>query len=513
MRKKVLILFPIVLILFLMLPGTAHAAANLNRLSGNDRYETAYQIAKAGWQKSDYAILAYGENYPDALAAVPLAKKLNAPILLTNNDSLNSKTQTALQEFGVKTVYLIGGTGVIPTKEEDALTSAGYTVKRLAGQDRYETAIMIAQELGSRGEVAVTTGDDYADALSIGPIAAEKQMPVILVPKDNLTSSIQDYLNSTTITKAYVVGSQDAISDNVASKFTNYERITGQDKYTRNIAVLNRFSIQYKHDKLYLATGENFADALAGAVYAAENSGAVVLVKNDLPFATNNFLQSNKSSFSNLTVFGGEGVIPTSLVDGIENNAIQKIDYGTLDGKNYTNESLGLKLKVPDSWVIANQQTIDLLNRLGNKLLSGSDSNLKSNLDASSLNNVYLLYTSKYEIGTSTTFNPNFELAMSNISQFLWIKCAEDYLTASKLALTQTQVKFTFPKDIYTENVGGVDFSVLEMQMNVGGLTVNQKIYASLKGDNVVSFTLTYSTEDQLTELNQILSSVQFSKI
>lgn len=54
----------------------------------------------------------------------------------------------------------------------------------------------------------MTTGDDYADALSIGPIAAIKQIPIILVPKDEITSSIQNYIDSRNITKAYIIGSQ-----------------------------------------------------------------------------------------------------------------------------------------------------------------------------------------------------------------------------------------------------------------------------------------------------------------
>ncbi|KJR45615.1 N-acetylmuramoyl-L-alanine amidase [Desulfosporosinus sp. I2] len=53
-------------------------------MAGFDRFETASKIAKSGWTQSDYAILAYGGNYPDALSSAPLAKKYNAPILLND---------------------------------------------------------------------------------------------------------------------------------------------------------------------------------------------------------------------------------------------------------------------------------------------------------------------------------------------------------------------------------------------------------------------------------------------
>ncbi|KUO71043.1 MAG: hypothetical protein APF81_15340 [Desulfosporosinus sp. BRH_c37] len=301
------------------------------RLAGQDRYETAIQIAKTGWQQSEYAMLAYGENYPDALAAVPLAKKQNAPILLTDKDSLNPITSTALRDLKVKTVYIIGGKVVISAAIENQLTSDGYSVKRIAGQDKYATAIKIAEELGDIKEVAVTTGDDYADALSIGAIAAQKQMPIILVPKDNLTSSIQNYLSTKNIEKAYVIGDQFLISDNVVGKFKNPERILGKNKYDRNIAILDKFKDGFQRDKLCLATGENFADALTGAGYAAKNNGAVALVKSDLPVSNNNFIKGIPTSLANVTVFGGESVVPSSLVQEIFGVSLKPQTLNTAD--------------------------------------------------------------------------------------------------------------------------------------------------------------------------------------
>jgi putative cell wall-binding protein len=324
MRKKIFFILPLAALLLLVAYTMAYAAENptINRLSGDDRYETACAIAKAGWTQADNAVIAYGQNYPDALAAVPLAQKLGAPILLTNNDSLNAGTLAVLQDLQVKQVYLIGGTGVISAVVENRLTDAGYSVKRLAGEDRYDTSVKIAEELGTASEVAVTTGNDYADALSMGPIAAEKQIPIILVPKDKITDSIQAYLSSGNITKTYIVGDSELISDNVADQFSNVERITGQDKYARNVAILNKFADIYQNDKICSATGENFADALAGAVYAAKDNGAILLVKKDLPAATKSFLQNLNPTLSRITVFGGEEAVSSSLFLSASDNTI-----------------------------------------------------------------------------------------------------------------------------------------------------------------------------------------------
>lgn len=50
-----------------------------NRISGDDRYQTAVAVSQTGWQTSDYAVLARGDDYADALCAGPLAYKYDGP--------------------------------------------------------------------------------------------------------------------------------------------------------------------------------------------------------------------------------------------------------------------------------------------------------------------------------------------------------------------------------------------------------------------------------------------------
>lgn len=483
MQKRVLFIFPILVIFLLTSIGTVYASQSptVNRLAGYDRYETAVQIAREGWQLSVNAVLAYGENYPDALAAVPLAKKLNAPILLTNKDSLNPQTSTVLQDLKVKIVYIVGGTAVIPSDIEKQLTNAGYVVKRISGQDKYDTAIKIAYELGDSNEVVVTTGDDYADALSIGPIAAEKQMPIILVPKEEITSSIQNYISSKKITKTYVVGDQSIISDNVVNKFSNPERILGHDKYARNIAILNRFTNSYQHDKLCLATGENFADALAGAVYAAKKNGAVALVRSDLPDLSRNFLRDNTTYLTSVTVFGGEAVVPTSLIQDVfintNVNSLDNLYLGSIEGQTYTNEYLGLKINIPDKWEIEDISDSELLN-----------------------------ISKKIGILNYSVFSIEIKPLLENINS-IKIEDFSNYLNSDS-----SSMNFEYPKDIYTKKIDGIDFKVVEIDIKIDPIiTMHTKVYfTNMNGYNLL-FRIGYINKTDTINLNQILSSIQFS--
>lgn len=313
-RYTSLLLVILVIIYQMMFPHIVAASPLIHRIAGDTQYDTASDIAKEGWTQSDYAVLAYGGNFPDALAAGPLAKKYNAPILLTEAQRLSTITKQTLSDLKVKNVIIVGGTAVISSNVENEIKDLGINVTRLAGQDRYDTAIEIAKKMGDIQEVVVVSGEDYGDALSVSPIAAEKNIPIILVPNDSLTSSIQNYISSVTIAHTYFIGSDSQINDSVLSQFPNVERITGNDNYTRNVAVIQRFESQLDLSDVVLATGNGFADALAGSAYAALKKAPVLLVDNVYNQTTTDYLTSKRGKIDQLDVLGGEAVMPSTLV-------------------------------------------------------------------------------------------------------------------------------------------------------------------------------------------------------
>lgn len=295
-------------------PSFGYTIGNEHRLAGQDRYETAATIAQKGWTESDVAILVSGENYPDALVAASLAKHHDAPILLSRINNLPEDTRLALGHLGVKRVILVGGTGVLAEQLQADLQTMGIESSRLAGQDRYETAIAVAKELGNASDVVIATGEDFADALSISAIAAYKNMPIILVPSKRIPSAIQNFLVANDITRTYVVGGSEIISDAVALQFPNTERITGVTKYDRNINIINRFQAELQGDQVFIATGNNYADAIAGSAYAAKLNAPIVLVNDNLPRPTRDYL-IGKLSEKELTILGGEGVVRGTILN------------------------------------------------------------------------------------------------------------------------------------------------------------------------------------------------------
>jgi branched-chain amino acid transport system substrate-binding protein len=323
MKKKVGHLFlTTFLLLTFVFPAcawaeTSPAAPAVLRLAGDDRYLTAAAIARDGWSTSAYAILAYGQNYPDALSAVPLAQKYDAPILLTPAQALPDATKQALTDLKVKNVLIVGGNDVITAAVESELRSLGLTVTRFAGADRYETAIKIAEQLASPATLFVATGEDYSDALSVGPIAAAEQAPVILVPGTYLPDAVKGYLAAGSAAKTYFVGDAGVIADSVYQQFPNPVRLTGSDKYARNIAVNQQFDSGFATGSICLATGEGFADALTGAAYAAQLKAPVVLTGSTPAAVTKDYYQAKVKVAKNIYVFGGTGVLAASVLNDL----------------------------------------------------------------------------------------------------------------------------------------------------------------------------------------------------
>ncbi|GAA0726892.1 hypothetical protein GCM10008905_23850 [Clostridium malenominatum] len=298
---------------FCLMGSKTLAAPKTNRIYGQDRYETASKVSQEGWkEKSNYAVIVSGENFPDAIVAAPLAKKYNAPILLTNKNVINMYTSVELKRLGVKNVFLVGQKGVISQNVEDGLKVMGIKVTRIGGKDRYETSLEVAKKLGKPKQIAIVNGSYFEDAVSMAPIAAIKGMPVLLVGKDTIQSDVMNYINSNkNAEQIYVIGGEDIISRKSFNSIPNAKRIGKGDKYQRNIDIINYFRNELEIDNMFLASGRAYADALSGSTLAALNRGFILLGDIPLPNSTINFLTSEV--INNLTILGGESVIGYDL--------------------------------------------------------------------------------------------------------------------------------------------------------------------------------------------------------
>lgn len=196
-----------IILVMILLPAKAFGVDML-RIEGTDRYETAVKLSQDKWESSQYVVLASGQDFPDALCASPLAKKYNAPILLTHKDSIDDKTMQEIKRLSPKNAYIVGGTGAISGSVQDKLSGMAITCVRLGGKDRYETSLKVAQSLTNVNSVFIVSGENFPDAISAASIASIKNSPIILASRFSLPAEIQKYANSSSITKNILLEAQ-----------------------------------------------------------------------------------------------------------------------------------------------------------------------------------------------------------------------------------------------------------------------------------------------------------------
>ncbi|MBQ1390587.1 MAG: cell wall-binding repeat-containing protein, partial [Firmicutes bacterium] len=164
--------------------------AKSKRLAGKDRYETNLLVLEeAGIEKGSEILICSGNNFADAIAASATGK----PILLVGNE-LSAEQKAFLKKNKGGTVYIVGGTGSVSEKIEKVAGKYGET-KRVAGNNRYETSIALAEEFFAETEqVAVATGAAFPDALAGGPLAQAKECPLVLTVDASAFQTTYEYL-------------------------------------------------------------------------------------------------------------------------------------------------------------------------------------------------------------------------------------------------------------------------------------------------------------------------------
>lgn len=177
---------------------------NIERLKGNDRYETSVKVMEKTKEfvDAEYLLIASGKNFPDALSATSFMADHKALMVLSDG---NSYPKSDLQEIA------IGGVNQLPLN--------GFTGERIAGNDRYQTALAIARRSFENNENAILANSKvFADSLSAGSVAKNYKAPIILTDNENLTQSTKSYLEN--MNSVTIIGGEKSVSSNIFSNPT-----------------------------------------------------------------------------------------------------------------------------------------------------------------------------------------------------------------------------------------------------------------------------------------------------
>ncbi|WP_413306994.1 cell wall-binding repeat-containing protein [Bacillus sp. 1P10SD] len=295
---------------------------NVSSMTGQDRFDTAIKVSKqlypngfAQDKQNKVVILTTGYQFADALSAGPLSTYYDkAPILLTHANALDEAVKQELIRLGASKVVIIGGEVAVAKSIEDTLTSMTFEVERISGATRYETNLKILQKIGNVNGLFVVYGENFPDALTVAPIAANKNWGILLAQKDKVTPVQNLNLDNKNVV---IAGGADVISETVKQQIqSNYPassivRLSGVDRYATNAVINLYFEDSLHSDKVNLTTGKDFPDALASAPLSIGSNTPLVLIGDYL----------NRNVESQLLEYGSDNEVnELEVIGGVVNN-------------------------------------------------------------------------------------------------------------------------------------------------------------------------------------------------
>jgi len=281
----------------------------VTRRSGSDRIATSVAASVAEFPNAGSAhavVLARSDNFPDSLAGVPLAAAKQGPLLLTPPVSpLDPRTEAEIRRVlpAGMTVYLLGGADALDPGIATRLTSDGFTVVRLAGANRDETAVAIAGALGDPTTTFIADGFTYADALAAGPAAADLGGAVLFSDGTSPAPSTDAYLSAHPGPLYCVGGPACAAEPGEAAG----HRFSGADRYATSAAVAS--ALFPNATTVGIADGQEFPDGLSGGpTLAAMHAPLLLTAPDQLALSDQSYLGSD-GQLTSAILFGGTLVL------------------------------------------------------------------------------------------------------------------------------------------------------------------------------------------------------------
>jgi putative cell wall-binding protein len=296
------------------------------RVFGTNAIGTAIAASETSFPNGGSAksvVLARDDFFSDALAGGPLAAAEDGPVLITESaaesQSLDPAVETEIQRVLAPggTVYILGGNLALSPNIDTTLQGLGFKTVRLAGDDEYQTAVDIAEQLGNPSTIFEATGLNFADALSAVPAAIQLHGAILLTEGPVQSAETAAYLTDHSNDTRYAIGGPLA----AAGADPGATPIYGTDLYDTSAAVASKFFPA--PTEVGAATGTNFPDALAGGPILGRADGPLLLVAptGALPPAIAAYLTGVGPGISAGFLFGGPLAVTDQVLAELDGSA------------------------------------------------------------------------------------------------------------------------------------------------------------------------------------------------
>ena len=282
----------------------------VTRLAGDDRIETAIVLSGDRFDggAAPAAVLA-ASAAEDAATAGPLAAWEGGPLLLTGGDRLDERVADELLRAVAPggEVLLVGGTGALSEAVVTEVRALGLRPRRLAGVDRFATAVAVAEHMGDHAITIVADARRRGEGQVAGAAAAALGGVVVLSDGATLPAVTEDFLAADAV-RHVAVGA-------AAAAAPGAERITAASTAELSQLVLDRLLPDVR--TIAVATVGS-ADALAGAPHIAAWQGGLLLTDaSALSPAVAAELEQRADALREVVLYGGTGTLSAGVAAAI----------------------------------------------------------------------------------------------------------------------------------------------------------------------------------------------------
>ncbi len=281
------------------------------RIAGRNRQLTAVEVSKALFEKADTVILTSSNKMVDALSSSPYGVGKNAPTLLVEKDSIMDEVLQEIKRLNPTQIIIAGGKTVISEKVEDQIKELGIKQQRIAGADRFETAVKLGEQVRAnstnRKEIILVNGFNNIDALTAGSLASKLNIPILLTQSDQLNETTKKAIKEWGIEKVTIIGGKTQVSETIKETLQNeglkVDRLAGRTRVDTALEVAK--AVNSNPDAVIFANGTKYPDALLAPYLSKAKDAPIVLIVNDeASVSVKQYLRDNK--IKECIIIGGE---------------------------------------------------------------------------------------------------------------------------------------------------------------------------------------------------------------
>lgn len=242
-------------------------------------------------------------------------------------------------------------------KLESSNSKSMKKIYRISGRNRELTAIEVSKKTYPNGTdtVIIANRETFSDTISASPLAKIERAAILYTSKDEISKDTLDEIKRLEAKNIIIIGGENSIKVEVLDKLKNKKysvtRIAGKDRYKTSLKIAEKVIHKSNSKQLQIASGENFADALAITNLSNRDNTPILLVAKDT-IDSESMKTLNKLNLEKINVAGGEKSISNKTFNTIKSVAESKVERISGENRYETSFKIAKLMNKTDKFII-----------------------------------------------------------------------------------------------------------------------------------------------------------------